>query len=203
MPTYSKCPQTVNELMINLMAAYDCYQPLIDAQLKVDLVFAFCDKDETTGEPLNDAIRHHGTKALGLCSITKLKDRVKGMGDVEILLDGDWWNQADLEQQNAVLDHELYHIVATEDKDDIDRPKIKMRSHDVDFGWFAAVALRHGQHSMEQQQAKMLCGEMYCQAFFPWVNDVKKGKSKPLTILAESDIDDTVVAIAAADKPAK
>lgn len=38
--------------------------------------------------------KHHGVKAAGLCRIVNLKDRVKGLGDVEILIDGDWWELA-------------------------------------------------------------------------------------------------------------
>jgi hypothetical protein len=65
----------------------------------------------------------------------------------------------------SILEVPFEHIsVATDDRgvirDDIGRPKIVMRKHDFEFGWFTAVAARHGAHSMERQQAQ----EILCQA---------------------------------------
>lgn len=83
-----------------------------------------------------------------------------GRGDAEISLDGDWWRTASEEERRALLDHELHHIAPELNQnsqpitDDIGRPKIHMRKHDFQFGWFTIIAERHGLASAECIQAK-------------------------------------------------
>lgn len=57
-------------------------------------------------------------------------------------------------------------IVVTGDNDDLGRPKLKMRKHDVEIGWFKIIAERHGAHSIERQQAKIIFDTMG-QSFWP------------------------------------
>jgi hypothetical protein len=37
-------------------------------------------------------------------------------------------------------------------RDDLDRPKLRVRKHDHQFGWFDSIARRHGPASFEVQQ---------------------------------------------------
>lgn len=44
--------------------------------------------------------------------------------------------------------------------DDLRRPKIKIRKHDVEVGWFNIVAGRHGNFSIERIQSKMVMDQL-------------------------------------------
>jgi hypothetical protein len=163
MPTYQPCPDDVKAIAAELLNEFETHHPLRDAKPKIDLVFAYASLD-SNGETKNGAvaISFRGHRALGLCRATSLLERAKGNGDAEIILDGDWWKNADREEQRALLDHELHHLAVQFDrhghlkKDDLDRPVLAMRKHDVEFGWFTVVAARHGEHSVERRQAKLI-----------------------------------------------
>lgn len=152
-----------------ILNRFESHSPLVKNKVKFDFVFAHPSVDEN-GEPTGDAIKKHGRKALGLCRVINLKDRTMGRGDVEILLDYQWWlNEASEQQQAALLDHELHHAeVKMKDgqpkRDNLGRPLIRLRKHDVEIGWFDIIALRHGKHSQERIQAKKLSddvGQLY------------------------------------------
>jgi hypothetical protein len=170
MPTYQKANKSVHQLAAQLIGRYPDHKPLEAVELKLDLVFAFADTDED-GRPLNDALTKNGLKSLGVTRAVPLKDRALGRGDAEIALDGDWWKTASGDEQAALLDHELHHISLKTDKngnikyDDLNRPFIRLRKHDVEVGWFKAIAQRHGFASQEQQQAKKI---MDSQGQFYW-----------------------------------
>ncbi len=154
-----------------ILCQFDTHKPLLDARVKLDLIFALADRDDH-GAITNDALKLHGRKCLGVARKIKLKDRLMGRGDVEVTLDGDWWAEATDEDRRALLDHELHHFIVETDSngkaltDDITRPKIVMRKHDYEFGWFEVIAARHGKHSQEVQQAKMMV-EASGQILFP------------------------------------
>lgn len=168
MPTYQRADDSVEELANQILHRFESHHPLLNAEVKFDFIFAFPTLDDE-GMATGDAIKHHGQKALGLCRIVNLKDRVMGRGDVEILIDSPWWDDASDEERAALLDHELHHAeVKTRDGailyDDAHRPLIKLRKHDVEIGWFDVVALRNGPHSIERKQAKQMfdgSGQLY------------------------------------------
>jgi len=174
MSTYQKAPSEVKELAEDVMKEFPSYKDLLEAKVKIDFLFAFADVGED-GEPTGDAITKHGIRALGVCRKIGIKDRVMGRGDVEILLDGDWWESATNGRRRALLDHEMHHILISTDsdgeviRDDLKRPKIKMRKHDVEVGWFALVAGRHGSNSLELEQAKAVM-DSYGQLFWPTID---------------------------------
>lgn len=161
MATFTKDDGSIGEMLAELQQRYECYTEQIEARIKIDIVLAHADRDED-GEALNDALRHHGVKALGIARSIGKKDRAMGRGDAEIALDGDWWETHPIEEQMALLDHELYHIVPKRDrdgnfkKDDMRRPLIKLRPHDEEFGLFRVIAARHGADSQEQQICKAM-----------------------------------------------
>lgn len=155
---YKRC-----QIAKSILLRFNSHTPLIDAGVVFDFIFAYPTYDEN-GEPRGNAISKNGVKALGLCRIVGLKDRAMGRGDVEILIDYPWWEDASDEERTALLDHELHHAqVKTKNdvvlRDDLHRPLIKLRKHDVEIGWFDIVALRHSQHSMERLAAKKLYDE--------------------------------------------
>ncbi len=73
------------------------------------------------------------------------------------------------------MDHELTHLELAEKEgapvlDDGGRPKLKMRLHDYEFGWFTEVAERHKENAIEVQQARALI-DGDGQVYFPFLAD--------------------------------
>jgi hypothetical protein len=168
MPIYQKAPEEVQRLAAELLDKYESHHPVRDAGVTVDYLFAFPSEDQN-GVPQGDALKCHGVKALGICRIVPLKDRVKGLADAEISIDGEWWSDASDEQRAALLDHELHHLSVKRrgglpERDDCGRPKLSLRKHDFQVGWFDAIAARHGVHSLERIQAQQIfdnAGQLY------------------------------------------
>lgn len=169
MPSYERATDEVIDMAAAVLAKYENHKPILDAKVKVDYVFAVPGKD-AEGNFVGNAITHHGCKAIGLTSKIGLKQRTKGLGDVEVLIDREWWNDASESSKRALLDHELTHIQPLTDeknnflRDDLGRPKIKIRAHDYEFGWFNVVAGRHGKHSLERKLAATMMetsGQIY------------------------------------------
>jgi hypothetical protein len=155
MSTYQQCPPSVSEMASRVLCQFKTHEPVLDAKVTIEYLFAYGAEDANGIK--SPAINHNGVQALGLCRIVSLKDRVKGCKDIEITLDGDWWGCHDEAEQEALLDHELHHIeVVPGKKDDHGRPKIRLRKHDIEVGWFSTIAARHGKHSKERIQARSL-----------------------------------------------
>lgn len=161
MPTFERCDKSVEKLASDLLNRYETHKPLVAFDVAVDYVFAYADLDDNE-KPINVALTKGGLRALGITRKISLKDRALGRGDAEIALDGDWWKLADAEQQAALLDHELHHVSVKCDKhgnaqyDDLGRPQLKLRKHDVEVGWFQCIAQRHGAASQERIQARAI-----------------------------------------------
>lgn len=131
------------------------YHPeLFNLEVTVDCLIAYGTRNET-GFLTSPALTKNGVQCAGLVRITNLKDRVKGMADVEMLIDGDQLDDWNREELSAIIDHELTHVELNTDKegnprgDDIGRPQLKLRKHDYEFGFFNSVARRHGESSAE------------------------------------------------------
>lgn len=167
----------------SLIAEFETHAPLADAGVKIDFMFAFPDFDESTGEPTNDALTKNGVKALGITRKLPPKDRAKGLGDAEVCLDGYWWDNNDEDDRRALLDHELHHIAVTAKRDDLGRPILKMRKHDVEIGWFHVVAQRHGSTSQERRQAKIIF-DCYGQYYWPDITTTSGGRFAKLETAA-------------------
>lgn len=154
--TYQQAGEDVRRLANKLILKF--HNELAEADVRIDYIFAFAELDKKTSEKKGFAIMQNGYRALGLARKLGLKDRVMGRGDCEVILDGDEWPNLSEETQAAIVDHELEHFEVAREKDgtiktdDIDRPKIKMRQHDRQHGWFDNIARRHGMHSIEVKQ---------------------------------------------------
>ncbi len=172
MPTFEKCDDVTRQMAHEILIEFPSHKPVLDAGVKIDLVFAYSDKNEK-GIALNVALKKGGVRALGICRKIPTKDRVLGRADAEISLDGDWWLDASAEERAALLDHELHHIeVVTDERgtvvDSAGRPKLRLRPHDYEFGWFKAIAARHGSFSQERLQAAKMFEESG-QYFWPQI----------------------------------
>lgn len=167
MSLYQRAPEEVSALALDLIERF--HPDLVAVRATIDYLFAFAPTDEA-GNETGPALSLHGTPCLGIAKITNLKDRAKGMGDGEISIDADWWKGADDDERAAMLDHELHHFTPKKDKygafvwDDLRRPALKMRKHDVEVGWFHVIAARHGRASQEVKQAASVldnAGQLY------------------------------------------
>lgn len=187
MATYTKCGKEVRDLGQKLIITHPEHRPLARALVTVDYVFTWAPKD-THGEPVGHAMEDKGHRVLGKAKIVGLKDRAKGQADAEIIIDGDWWDEAPDEQKASLLDHELMHFAIQEQsngeakRDDLGRPKLMARPHDVQMGWFNAVAARHGDQSIERIAAKRLL-DNFGQYYWPLVTiDSEAGEDATVSI---------------------
>lgn len=171
MPTYTKADQAVCDLVDHVCEKFERHHPILDAEVKIDILMAEPSVKQD-GEPTGPAISANGYPALAQTKVIPLDERVNGAGDVLMKIDADWWLKAKPDERDALLDHELTHIeVRTNDKneiirDDLNRPKLKIRKHDRQFGWFDEVALHHPGVAIECQQAMQLASDAG-QLYFP------------------------------------
>ncbi len=180
MPLFERADESIHRLMQKTM---DEFHPgLRDAQVTVDCVMAHAKRD-AEGQPLGPALKLHGVPAHAIAKILKLKDRAMGRADGEITIDGDRWDTWTAAQQKALLDHELEHFQLKLDReggvvrDDLDRPSLKMKHHDWDFGWFTSIAQRHGPASFECQQAEQVF-QKDGQFLFPFAAPGRREKAE-------------------------
>ncbi len=173
MPVYDRSEANeLRNLAEGLIARH--YPDFKERGLRIDYLFAHAKTDPETGEATDNAITVHGMPADGVCRKIGLKDRVKGHGDAEIVINGDWWRDASEAERIALLDHELYHIIVLPKNDDAGRPQVRLRKHDFQFGWFKTIAERHGVASAERRQASTLM-EVAGQYFWPAMVNSDRG----------------------------
>jgi hypothetical protein len=170
MPAYYTLatPETVELCKAIVML---CHTDLDSTAAKIDILMAF--RDPEGEEP---AMVNKGHRLLTKSNVIKLKDRVKGMGDCEILLDGDIWEDLPTDRKRAIIDHALEHFEVKRDShgefvyDDLQRPEIKIRNYDRQFSFFDKVASRHRAASIEVNQLKRLFAESE-QVYLPYITD--------------------------------
>lgn len=160
MKTYSAVS---DDVAAHIASMHSQYHPEIEG-VTIGALFAF---DEKSGEPV---LKHQGYLASAVVSITPTKQRALGIADAVIVIDRAQWLGFTAAQKDALIDHELEHLdrVISKDTEDspaapvfdsIGRPKLAMRRHDHQFGWFDDVARRHGEASCEVRQAKALVAQ--------------------------------------------
>ncbi len=162
MKAYDLAPDHIVNRATRMMETY--HPDLAKIELKLDILIAKSDN--------GPAVAVGGYPALACIRILNIKDRLKGNGDAEITIDVDAYEEMSSAQQDALIDHELAHLILCKDDDgfvkldDVGRPKLKMRKHDYQLGWFREIAMRHGKDSVEVSQARILWNQDG-QAFFP------------------------------------
>jgi hypothetical protein len=91
-----------------------------------------------------------------------------------MILDGESMIAWSSKRLQAVIDHELRHLMLAKNKrtgeiqlDDEGRPKLRIRPHDFEFGWFARTAELYGEESYEVSQAREIVAAQFVQNFLP------------------------------------
>lgn len=165
MKTYAKMPDETTERVAHILKLF--HPELLNAGVRFDLLSVASDKE-------GPALTHQGYAAAAVVRATSVKERTKGAGDVEIVFDEACYLGMSDAEKDALVDHEIEHVELKIDRktqrvklDCRGRPKVGMRKHDAQFGWFTVIAERHGEASGEVQQARKLfaLGE---QIFFPF-----------------------------------
>jgi hypothetical protein len=155
--TYSQASDDVLRIIEAIRSQY--HSPDLDGVI-IGARFVY---DTEASEPV---LKHGGYPAQAVCRITPVADRAMGMPDALITIDRSNWISLTPAQRNALIDHEITHLERAVEKetglpkfDAVDRPKLKMRRHDHQLGWFDRVADRHGKASAEVRQATALMQE--------------------------------------------
>ena len=186
--TYQKAEPEVVELAGKVAKRY--HADLVEAEANIGILMA--SSVNAAGEPV-PAVKLHGVACAATVRIVSYKDRVAGKADAEILIDANMWAESSEDRRIALIDHELYHLEVQRDTegqiktDDAFRPKFKMRKHDVDFGWFHAIAQRHGDSSYEVIQAKAFADE-YGQLYFGWSKPPEGHEVLPAEKASDGDV---------------
>lgn len=140
---YEKADAEVNDLVASIIKKH--YPLLKEAGVTVQVLMASNDKAPP--------VMLHGRECYATIRSTKLKERVVGQKDTEMLIDQKKYDKLPPQSKAALIDHELQHIGLTGKFDDIGRPKISMRHHDWEIAGFKVIAERHGDFAIEVQQA--------------------------------------------------
>lgn len=150
----------------------------------------------------NTPLKAGGRTCAAYVKKTSYQNRVLGHPDAVIVIDfSDWDSDSNTdEQKRALIDHELYHLMpkiegwdyvrdangerirvggefvrksARYEYDDAHRPKLDMRKHDIEVGWFARMLEKHGPRSAEARQASVIV-ESYGQLCFGFAAATEK-----------------------------
>jgi len=165
MAAYTKAPKEIRELLADAVLRF--HPEIESADVTVSVLCAVATIDGDTGKPKGPAVMLHGVPALATIKVNSTKDRVEGKADATITLDYDRWPDLSEEEQIALLDHELEHLVVTDKTDDAGRPKLKTRPDDWTLTGFWSVAQRHQKNALEVKAFADLTRE-FTQRSFPW-----------------------------------
>jgi hypothetical protein len=176
MSTYERASKEIEQKIARIMERY--HEPLGEAEVTIDTLLCFARRD-ANDDPIGPAIKNAGYACMATTKIVGIKDRAKGQADAELLLDGDRWPELSDAEQDAVIDHELTHLELQVGDDglridDLGRPKLRMRLHDHQFGWFDDIVRRHGRNSIEWHQYEHFEDVSYKQLWLPCIEEVAR-----------------------------
>jgi Putative phage metallopeptidase len=174
MATYTKADPGVHALVVDLIREH--HHDLTEAEVKILVLLAYAPRDKN-GEPTGPALTRNNWPTAAKVKINNLADRVAGLPDATILLDGDRWEQWSDERQLATLDAELARLEVRRDEsgavlaDDVGRPKLKLSPGDFYVCGHYAIVERYGHDSHEGEAADLLHREL-TQREFAWSEPV-------------------------------
>jgi hypothetical protein len=119
-------------------------QDLEQAEALITLIFATSDK------PDKPPMTSKGQRVLGKCKVHGLSDKAAGTADATIWIDAIAWSVRSVNQNRALLHHELEHIAIWEnERGDDGRPMLKSRNADFQFDGFHEIIERYGADACE------------------------------------------------------
>lgn len=149
MPIYSPAPKAVFGLATDLMERK--FPELVEHEVTLAILMAHPAK---RGQA---ALKLHGTPAEAIIKVTGYEERAKGGRDSGLRIDSRVWERLSDDEREALLFHELHHLVLVRDKqgyvksDDLGRPRLKCRPHDLEIGVFRRVYDEYGKASPEHR----------------------------------------------------
>jgi hypothetical protein len=152
--SYQLAAETVHQRVARIMETY--HRDLFEWELKVAILNAFPEIN-SEGELCRYAVTCNGYRAAAAIRFTGIKERVHGIGDAELVIDKEYFDDLNEDEKDALIDHELQHLELRIDgdgnvkTDDINRPVLKLRMHDWQMGGFNAILERHGKNALELQ----------------------------------------------------
>lgn len=170
MAIYRNADSQAHDLIHELIDEY--HGSLKDCAVRVGALFAFAPRDEETGEPKGDALKKYGLPASATVRIVSQRDRIAGLPDCQILIDGEAWEKEwSDEHKKAVLDQQLQYLEVQFDEeggvklDACCRPRLRIIPPDYLISGFRMIAERHGDESVEVKEARKV-QKVYGQLLF-------------------------------------
>lgn len=152
---------TESLIVQTLCEVRDLWHPHL-ADVTID-VLTVVEYDEETGAEL-PCLKLHGYPAAATIKVMSHERRAQGAADTLLTIDGMAWHELAPRERAALLDHELTHLVMVEkdgaiQRDDLRRPKLKIRLHDIEIGGFREVMARHREHALETMAVRKCRGD--------------------------------------------
>lgn len=156
MSTYQLGTKEQQKTVKKILEAY--HEDLVSAGVTVEILQAFVELDEDgvpTGVPLSDK----GYACAARIRVNGLRDRAKGLADVEVLLDGMHWEELTDRRRQAICDQQLARLELKVDehgeiaRDALARPRLRVRPYDRAYFWIDRIAERWGSDSTEVVEA--------------------------------------------------
>ncbi len=173
MATFRKAEASVCKMVVQCAQKY--HPTLVSVGVTVETLMAHGQVNKD-GEITGPALKKNGVRAEAMIRRTSHKDRVAGLSDAILYLDGDTWGGHSEPRQIALIDHELTHLELVEDGDggyvldDCFRPKLKLKPHDAEIGVFFSVMQKHGSEALDTALCAQLAQDTreYIQPLLTW-----------------------------------
>ncbi len=102
-------------------------------------------------------VKWKGVPATAVIKVNNLKDRTEGKADLTVTIDEEKWGGMTPQERKALLHHELLHPQLLLDeagrvkRDNVDRPRMKLRPDDFVLSGFHEVVEKYGKDAGERQ----------------------------------------------------
>lgn len=150
MPTiYERCDADAPQTKVIAAMMHKYHVDLEKAGVTIECLLA-------TNAEGKSPLKLHGWPCFATIKVMSYKDRVAGAADARMMIDLDKWAELHEDQRNALVDHELEHLELIINpknnqvkRDDLNRPRMRLKPHDYELSGFGSVARRHKDASIE------------------------------------------------------
>ena len=153
MSIFTVADKAVYTRLESMISGY--YGELLECSVTIGILFAH----PSSKSPDKPAIMVHGIQVYSTIRLINLKDRVAGLPDVQLILDGPYWSDRTTTEANRteIIDSQLYRLEVKRDKsggiitDDLGRPVFRLKRPDYALSGYDAIIRRHGAGSLAMQ----------------------------------------------------